>query len=189
MASISFAGKKIGLFGIQGSGKTFAALKILSGFRAPLIYRITSDFDNLPNAIIFKPTDKYADLDLFLHTAKNWGTNGKIDAVVLDEADLFMTETRLTQGILNEMILLHKHFGDIAVVLISRRPQDIPVKVFGSCHVLLIFATDEPGARSKLSALHSDFEHLLPLLKFEEHNFILKEVSKPPVLYNPLPAA
>jgi hypothetical protein len=186
MVKFEFAGKKIGIFGIQGSGKTYFARKILANFRAPFIYRVSGDFDNEPNAVIFKPTDKYLDLDTFLHTAKYWATMHKIDAIILDECDLFTTETRLQQGILNEIVLMHRHMGNAALILISRRPQDIPQKIFETCHYVVNFAIDAPIARRKFTELHADYDVLLPRLDFAAHNFIVKEIGQPPRLFNPI---
>jgi len=180
-----FVNKKIGVFGIQQSGKTHFARELLKCFRAPFVYRLTGDFDNVENAIIFKQTDKYGDLDLFLATAKRLGTAGKIDAVVLDEFDLFATESRLSQGLLNEMILMHAHFN-LSIVLLSRRPQDIPSKVFESCHIIVNFIIDGPAAKRKFIDLHADYETLMPHLQFEKHNYILKELGRPPLLFEAL---
>lgn len=139
----------------------------------------------MPNAVIFKQTDKYKDLDLFLATAKIWGTNGKIDAIVLDEADLFMTEARIEQGLMNEMVLMHRHFN-LAFIIISRFPQDVPRKVFESCHAIVNFAVDAPVVRRKFEDLHPDYSVLLPQLDFARHNFIIKELGEAPRLYSPL---
>lgn len=177
--------KKIGIFGIQGSGKTHFARELLKQFRAPFIYRLTGDFDNVENAVIFKQTDKYRDLDLFLATAKIWGTNGKVDAIVLDEADLFMTESRLAEGLMNEMVLMHRHFN-LAFILISRRPQDIPSKVYESCHYIVTFSIDAPGVRRKFKDFHPDYETLMPKLDYARHNFIIKALGEAPRLYSPL---
>jgi hypothetical protein len=185
--ALDWANKKIGIFGIQGSGKTHFARELLKQFKAPFIYRITGDFDNVDNAVIFKQTDKYLDLDFFLDTAKRLGINGKIDAIVLDEADLFMTEARIEQGILNELLLMHRHFN-LAFILISRAPQDIPRKVFESCHYIVNFKADAPLIRKKFIDLHEDYKGLLPLLDFDRHNFIIKEIGNPPKLYSPLTA-
>lgn len=182
---MDFSNKKIGIFGIQGSGKTFFATKLLSQFKAPFVYRLTPDFDNVENAIIFKQTDKYRDLDFFLATAKRLGQNGKIDAIVLDESDLFMTEARIEQGILNEMLLMHRHFN-LAFIIISRAPQDIPRKVFESCHYIINYMLDAPLVRKKFEDLHADYKTLLPQLDFNRHNFIIKEIGQPPKLYSPI---
>ena len=139
----------------------------------------------MENAIIFKRTDKYLDLDLFLDTARRLGVNGKIDALVLDEADLFMTEARIEQGILNELLLMHRHYN-LAFILISRAPQDIPRKVFESCHYIVNFKADAPLIRKKYYDLHEDYKTLLPCLDFNQHNFIIKEIGNPPRLFNPL---
>lgn len=182
---MDISNKKIGIFGIQGSGKTHFARELLKSFRKPFIYRLTGDFDNLDNALIFKQTEKYADLDLFLAAAKKKGIMGEIDAVVLDEADLFLTEARISQGLMNEMVLMHRHFN-LAFILISRAPQDIPRKVFESCHFIINFKCDAPLIRKKFIDLHEDYEKLLPLLDYARHNYILKEIGQPPILCQPL---
>ena len=177
--------KKVLIFGIQGSGKTHFARRLIAEYQNAFIYRVTGDFDNMsPQGqapTIFKPTDKYLDLDLFLLTAKRLGERRKIDAVVLDELDLFTVETRLEQGPLNEWVLMHRH-NNCAFVGISRRPQDIPSKIFESAHVIVTFALDAPAVARKLRDLHADYEFLLPHLSIEKHNFIIKELGKPPVL-------
>lgn len=178
--------KKIGVFGINGSGKTYAVRQLMRHFKAPLVYRITDDFDNEPdNVKIFKPTDKYADLDLFLYTAQSWGRAKKIDCVVLDEFDLF-TNRFLEQGSpLNEMVALHRH-DNLSMIFISRRPQDVPAKVYESLHHLFVFATEGPGAVKKLTEIHGDFERLLPSLSIERHNFVYKQHGMPPSLCAPI---
>jgi len=179
-----FREKKVIILGIQGSGKTHFAKKLLSTFSRPFVYRVTSDYDYMETpTLVFKPTDKYLDLDLFLITGKRLGSQKKIDALVLDELDLFTTESRLEQGELNEWVLLHRH-NNAAFVGISRRPQDIPGKVFESAHYVINFALDAPACTRKFCDLHADYEHLLPMLSIEKHNFIVKEVGKPPVLFD-----
>ena len=187
---LDFREKKTLILGIQGSGKSHFARWLIGAFYNPLIYRVTDDFDNVNEQgkappTIFKPTDKYLDLDLFIQTAKRLGTNKKIDAVFFDELDLFLTDTRLGQGFMNELVLMHRHFN-LAFVGISRRPQDIPGKVFESSHIIVNFALDAPLARKKLIDLHPKYADLLPLVKYEAHNFIVKELGQEPVLYAPL---
>lgn len=178
--------KKIGVFGINGSGKTYFVRRLLQNFKAPLVYRITDDFDNEPNNVkIFKPTDYYQDLDLFLHTAKSWGRAKKIDCVVLDEFDLF-TGRFIEQGSpLNELIALHRH-DNLSMIFISRRPQDVPAKVYQNLHHLFVFATEGTGAVKNLRELHPDFEVLLPQVSLERHNFVYKQHGMPPALCAPI---
>jgi hypothetical protein len=187
---LDFKDKKIMIFGIQGSGKTHFAKKVMGQFFNPLVYRVTPDFDNMgPQGggppTIYKPTDKYLDLDGFLITAERLGQRKKIDAVVIDELDLFTTEARLERGPLNEWVLMHRH-NNCAFIGISRRPQDVPSKIFESAHVIVVFALDAPIVHRKLCDLHPDYELLLPHLSLEKHNFILKEIGKAPVLCNPV---
>jgi len=178
--------KKIGIFGVPGSGKTHFAKQLIKGFNSPFIYRVTEDFDNEgENVKIFKPTDKYLDLDLFLHTAKTWGQHRKIDCMVIDEFDLFAQRSLEPGTLLNEMVILHRH-NNLSEIYISRRPQDIPNKVFEMMHHIFLFALEGTNALEKFTKLDARFEPLLPYLSMENHNFIHKELMKPPELHKPI---
>lgn len=182
----NLSGKKIGIIGIQGTGKTFFARKLLQYFKAAFVYRITADFDNEPdNVFLFEQTDKYRDLDFFLMQCKRLGQKKIIDAFVIDEFDLFATEARLEQGLLNELVTMHRNYN-LSFVWLSRRPQDIPSKVFESSHFVVVFKIEGPSAIRKLTELHPKFAELMPLLDFDRHNFIVKELGKEPVLCGPL---
>ena len=178
--------KKIGIFGVPGSGKTHFAKRLLQSFNSPLIYRVTSDFDNEgENVKIFKPTDIYHDLDLFIRTVKTGGSRGKIDCMVIDDFDLFAQRCLELGSPLNEMVLMHRHWG-ISEIYVSHRPQDIPQKVFENMHHTFVFPLEGELATDKLTKWDARFADLLPYLSMERHNFIHKELMKPPALCAPI---
>lgn len=184
---MELAGKKFGVFGLGGSGKSFFLEHLLKQFRTPFIYRTTGDFDNVENAIIFKPTDKYLDMDLFLLSARKLAINGKIDAILIDDAEIFMTDTRLKQGIMLEMQTMHRNYG-LAFGISSKRPQNLPSSIFDSCYAVFLFSIEAPSAVRKFVDFHPGYADLIPRLDYARHNFIAKETGHAPYLCKPLQA-
>jgi predicted AAA+ superfamily ATPase len=67
---MDLTGKKIGIFGIQGSGKTILAKKLIRSFRKPIIYEVNPDF-RTENCMIYKPSNLGAEtLNIFCGKVK-----------------------------------------------------------------------------------------------------------------------
>ena len=65
----------------------------------------------------------------------------------------------------------------------ARRPQSLPTELVETSHFLFVFALEGKNAKDHLRAIHSDFKELLDELSSDKHNFILKELGKPPQVY------
>lgn len=193
---INLKNTKICLYGIQGSGKTyFAEKRIVKTFRHPIIYLMHQDeFQNChPNAEIISPKNEDGTLDASTQTLNKWAkmikeraNKGEVDAFIIDESDLFIPKDfRQIQKYsqLHDLIINHRHYG-LAMVFITRRPQELPTVIVEQSEHTFIFAIDGKNVREHLSKLHKDMGRLLDKLSKNEHNFIYKTLGKPPMLYN-----
>lgn len=178
---MDLTGKKIGIFGIQGSGKTILARKLIRSFRKPIVYEVNPDFRN-DNCMIYKPANLTpALLDAFCGKVKQLALKKKCDCFVIDEFDMFCQGNLSIPPNLNDLVLNHRHYG-LAIIFISRRLQDIPAKIVESCHHLFVFKIEGLNAVQRLKGIHPDFEQMMSQLDYNKHNFIHKELGNAPVV-------
>jgi len=197
--------KKVGVFGIQGSGKTyFSEHALIKSFKHPFVYLLhPEDFKSCGNNVsIYTPYKMVkgqriidrstAHLDRVMGEFIIQAKKGKYDAFVLDEASTFLPKNLAT--LQNEApniidaIDSHRHYGlkkgeGFAIVYMARRPQSLPTELVETSHFLFVFALEGKNAKDHLKAIHSDFSDLLGQLTVEKHNFILKELGKAPQIY------
>jgi len=173
--------KKIGIFGIQGSGKTILARKLIRTFRKPIVYEVNPDFRQ-DNCMIYKPKDlTLATLDNFCAKVKQLALKKKCDCFIIDEFDMFCQGQMSLPTNLNDLVMNHRHYG-LAMIFISRRLQDIPAKIVESCHHLFVFKIEGFNALQRLKSVHPDFEQAMSLLDYNKHNFVHKELGNSPVV-------
>jgi len=197
--------KKVGVFGIQGSGKTyFVEHALIKSFKKPFIYLMhPEDFQSCGNNVsVYIPTKilkgkriidrSVQHLDRVMGHFIEEAKKGKYDAFILDEASTFLpknlsTLQREAPNII-DAIDSHRHYGKkkgegFSFVFMARRPQSLPTELVETSHFLFIFALEGKNAKDHLKAIHSDFKDLTEQLSVEKHNFILKELGKPPQIY------
>jgi hypothetical protein len=110
----------------------------------------------------------------------------KYDCIVIDEADLFIPkDMRTLQRYPNILDLMdnHRHYG-LAIVYISRRPQDINTGFVETSENLFLFAIEGKNVNSYMKDVHQDYETLMPQLKKENHNFIYKHLGESPRIFS-----
>lgn len=197
--------KKVGIFGIQGSGKTyFVEHTLIKAFKKPFVYLMhPEDFTTCKNNVaVYIPTKiikgkrvldrsvQHLDrvMGKFIEDAKK----GKYDAFILDEASTFLPKNLVTlqkeAPNIIDAIDSHRHYGKkkgegFAFVFMARRPQSLPTELVETSHFLFIFALEGKNAKDHLKSIHSDFSDQLEVLTVDKHNFILKELGKPPAIY------
>ena len=97
----------------------------------------------------------------------------------------FRTNFEIPSNI-NDLIINHRHYN-LALCLISRRPQDIPTKIVESCHFVFIFKIDGANVKKKFKDIHEGIPVLLDKLDYKTHNFITKELGEEPFISKPVP--
>jgi hypothetical protein len=197
MNTSKFANKKIFIGGIQGSGKTWAGRYLVSRtFKHTIGVRITRDFDDLKNITLVEGGNnpQYV-LEQLAHQliilGKMHEKNAKdnpmpYDCLLVEEADLFFQNNFEIGAAMNDLILMHRHYG-LAIIFITRRPQDIPARVVESCHYLMVFKIEGQNVMKKFDAVDPKIQMLLTQVDYNRHNFVMKELGKEPLLHKPLP--
>ena len=194
---------KTGVFGIQGSGKTYLVEhNLITSFKKPIVYLMhPEDFKSCKsNVTVYIPMkkikgkmmiDKSAEhLDKFLgEVIELIKKENKYDAVIIDEADLFLPkDTRALQKYpnINDLVDNHRHYGKegIGFIYITRRPQDISTMIVETSEHLFLFAIEGKNINAYMRAVHQDYEELMPQLKKQNHNFIHKQLGEKPKIFS-----
>lgn len=190
MATSTFKGQKACIFGIQGSGKTHWAKKCYAKFKKPIIFQVNEDdgWAELDDIYVYKANRNKVKEEFFafISKARDWALAGKIDLIIVDEADLFFQSNWEIDSNLLDLVLNHRHFGKEGVALwfLTRRPQDIPTKIVESSKFLVIFKLEGFNAIQRFKDINPKLPELIEQLDYETHNFIVKEIGKDPKIYN-----
>lgn len=200
--SIDFREQKTAILGIQGSGKSELARYIARKFKAPLVYRVNPDWDDQTNVLIYKPTQFLGEFKDFCHYSRKWAIAGKIDCIIIDEADLFLKGNYDINEDLHDLILNHRHRGrklrsglfsgkkrgyGVALILITRRPQDIPTKIIESSKFLCVFKLEGDNAVKKLNNIKSGFGDSIANLNMDRYEFYFKKIGDDPIKCTAIP--
>lgn len=202
---------KTGVFGIQGSGKTYMVEhELVKSFKKPFVYLLhPEDFKSCgKNVEIYIPTisverngkivqvmDRNPEtlnkvLGHFIEACKK----GKYDAFILDEASTFLPKDyRTLQKYPNiiDFIDNHRHYGKqtargygTAFIYMARRPQAISTEITETSEYLILFAIDGVNVRDYFKHLHGDFPEKMDQLQKDKHNFIVKELGHSPIIFD-----
>lgn len=178
-------GVHVNIFGSKGSGKTYSAIKVAkSCFKAPLVYRMSDDFDN-EDVVLFPPRNYIDDLDPFIHKVKHLAKHGVIDAVIFDEADMLFPSNKPLTPIQKELVDKHRHFP-CSVVFISRRPQNLNSMIAEEGHFTSVYAIEGDNVIMKLNRINKEFGDMVQSLEYKDYRCVLKELGKPPIIKEPI---
>lgn len=197
---VDWKGHKTCIFGIQGSGKSMWMMEIYREFKHPIVFVVNEDdarkWAKLPGIYIWKanratPEKTLADFKTFIETCRKWAMEGKIDLIIIDEADMFFRSNYDIDPSLNDIVLNHRHMGSagnegVALWLATRRPQDIPTKIVESSRYLVVFKLEGSNAIDRFKEINPKIPDLIKRLRYDKHDFIFKEIGKDPVIHKPL---
>ncbi len=182
---------KIGILGLQGSGKTYFTKKILKLYKKPVVFQINKDdkYQNDKKILVYQaesPKEFWKFINFVKPILKEQAMSKeiKIDCIVIDEADLFIHNNFLVNAHddFNELIANHRHYK-VSLIFISRRPQDISAKVLESCKHIIIFPLQGANAKKKLEQIYQGMGRMSYKLKYKEYSFIYKKIGEEPKIY------
>jgi hypothetical protein len=192
--------KKIFVAGVTGSGKTyFTENHLLKGFKTPLV--ITpheEDYTKAHKGVLVHHLKPYStdNLNRFIKDyVEPLAKKGEIDAFFIDEADMIIPKSiqllQMSYSKIYDMFINHRHWKKqnglgLALGCITRRPQEMNTMFIEQSHHLFIFALEGKNVNQHLSAIHKDFDILLPKLDVDKHNFIHKQLGKAPAIHEPI---
>ncbi len=186
-------GQKNCVFGTQGSGKTvFSQSGLATQFDNPLIFVVNKDdvagWLAIPQAHVYVAENRLAlgpEFAKFMRWAHGLAMKGKIDAIFIDEADLFYNTNYDLDPVSLDLTLNHRHIGPegTAIVLITRRPQDIPTKTVESSRNLFIFKLEGANAIKRFNEINPKIPPLIEEISYDQHNFVVKELGEDPYIH------
>ena len=184
-----FKDHKACIFGIQGSGKTVWTKQFYKNFKKPIVYSINDDDDwsKQPKVYVYKANRRKLkeDFDLFIKKCRTWALQGKIDLIIIDEADLFFQSNWHLNSEMQDLVLNHRHMK-VAIWFITRRPQDIPTKIVESSKNLIVYKLEGFNAIKRFDDIHPKLKELIGKLDFKKYNFVHKEIGEEPTIQKPL---
>lgn len=179
---------KFQIYGIQGSGKTYFTKKLIESgiFKKPIVYIVNKDDDyqKVSKLYAYEPKNVLNEFQGFIIWARKLALEGKIDCIVIDEADLFLRYNFevSTFDELNDLLLNHRHYK-VSMVFISRRPQDLPTKIVESCKHTFIFKLEGANALKKFNDIEAGLGDKIKKLDYKSHSFYYKHIGDPAVFY------
>lgn len=178
-------GCKICVFGLQGSGKSFFVENyLLNKFEHPIVYLMhREDFQRRGNHVkIIVPQDDDGNVDTSMRTLNKWckeikeeAIAGNVDALIIDEADLFiLKDFRGLQkfSYFHDLIINHRHYNDLSLVFITRRPQELPTMITEQSAHYFIFHIAGKNVKEHLDRIYDRLGFLASNLKRKEYKFI-----------------
>lgn len=190
-----FRSHKACIFGIQESGKTHWARTMYKHFKRPIVYSVNDDdgWKQQKGIVVWEGDIKNvrADFKKFVSWVQKLAREGKIDLIIVDEADMVLQGNWDIDDDMGDLVLNHRHMGSgknkgVALWFLTRRPQDIPTKIVESSKHLIIFKLEGKNAIDRFSEIHPDIPRLIKKVSYEKHNFVYKELGKEPVMHKPL---
>lgn len=179
--ALNLKAKAIIIAGIQGTGKTYF-VKYLSRFFNSVVYSPYPEEWSNEDVIYVKTVDFIKEFPTWCNKFINLAKKNKINLVIIDDADLiFRTHFDVCQSF-REMHIKRRHLGQgLALAYVTRRPQDIPTKIYGSCEFWALFSNNSPQVIDLLNKLHSGLGDITSQLDYNSYEFLLKEIGKEPV--------
>lgn len=174
--------QKLMVMGLQGSGKTHYSREIIkrNNYNVLVYSPHQHDFKNEPdNFIYFKFYDFVKDFEGFCKYAIELGKQKLIDGVLIDEFDLILKNNYDLKQNTTDLFINHRHYN-VFLIAVSRRPQDIPAKIFESAKYMVCFALQGENVKTKFNNIYKGFGDMILNLNYETHEYIFKEIGKPP---------
>lgn len=178
---------KITIIGMQGSGKTILAKKLIKLFKNPLVYGVyPEEWADAPERVNLYPVKSYSveAFNEFAGELINFQKTDKkpYDCLFIDDADLFFKTNFDVYENINRLFISQRQLG-LTLIFASKRPQNLSTKVYENSDYTFAFATEGINVKKYFENLHENMKMLLPKLSREKHNFILKQIGKEPKLF------
>lgn len=176
---------KICIIGMQGSGKTTLAKKIVRTFKKPLVYGVyPEEWIHEPQKIriyippSFTPEAFEEFARILIAEQVNYKT---FDCLLIDDADLFFNSNFSRYPSTNRLFISQRQLG-LSLIFVSKRPQNLSTKIYENSDYIFIFAIEGVNVKKYVYNLHEEMKNLVPQLSRKNHLFIIKEIGKPPLI-------
>lgn len=172
------------VIGLQGSGKTYFSNMLIDrrAYRVFVYTHNAIEFEKMNDNFLIADAKKWT-IEQFSETAIQLAKEGAIDGVFFPEFDFNVSNNFEITPHLNDMMITHRHY-DMFVLINTRRPQDIPAKIFESSKYVVCFSMDGENAKKKLNGYFKGLGDDVANLKYGSWEAYIKEIGELPVLHN-----
>lgn len=190
---VKFKNQKTVILGMNGSGKTeFGKWLCATQFKRPVWFLVNhDDLKGMPKNVViaFSETKTIKELNQTVEAVMKLAEENKVDAIIIDEADLFLdnnADVDKYQAI-RELVILQRH-KNLSVVVMSRRPANLPTKLYETSDNVVIFASPRSdNVERKFKSLDKELPEMVSTLQKGDYRYIIFTVGKIPQFYNPIP--
>ena len=175
--------RRILIFGLNGTGKTYLAKKLSDYFRA---FVITLNPDEWKEKDVVVGECRIVDdfkfwLDALLNKSIIQKLN--LNCVILDDFDTYFDSHFESLPSFQNLIFRNRHIHKgVTIIAITRRPQNIPAKYYEVFDILVAFANTSPNVFKKLNEIKEGLGDLVRNLTIESHKFVWYEAGKEPII-------
>lgn len=187
--------QKLVIVGLNGSGKTeFGKFIVKKSFKRCVWVLINPDDmkgmpSNVTAVISTDRENRIKEIDGIIGDVIKLAKEGKVDGLVLDEADLFLNDNAEIKKFanINDMVILQRHHG-LGVIIMSRRPANLPTMLYETSDTVILFASPRSdNVDRKLKPLHRDLAPMVSTLRKGDYKFVTITTGENPILHNPIP--
>jgi len=169
--------KKFLVAGLQGTGKTYLVKRLARFFTNVAVYTPHPDEWKASAVVVFDMDDFVEDFSTVTKLLKKFKT--RFDCLIIDEADMLFETQFDVEKTLNDIIINHRHYG-LSVMFSTRRPQNIPAKIYNQFENLMLFSIEAPHVRDLLNRYYEGLGDMVSNLNYGSHNFVFKKIGEAP---------
>lgn len=177
------------IMGIQGSGKTELGKKFAEDMKKSIWVLINlDDAKGMPKNVklVSLPKKSFEEMDELCKVVIDLGKQNKCNCLIIDEADMLIPKNieKLQKfRSIHDLLINHRHYG-LAVVFMTRRPQDLITLVVESSEHSFIFALpNSDNIYRKMKHLDDSIPEMMKdNLTKANHRFIHKKLGDKPIL-------
>lgn len=170
--------------GLHQSGKTYLAKYIskIGNYKTLVFSPYEEEWIN-ENVYYVKTNDYVKDFPKWCKNIINMAKKDEINLVIFDDADMLFRSHLDTSPELRTLVTGNSHFGSkgLGIIWITKRPQDIPTRIYNLCQIIAFFPMESPQVIKLLNNIYDGLGDTVKMLKWGTYEFILKKLGEKPI--------
>jgi len=169
--------KKILIFGLNGTGKTYLAKHLSRYFKTFVITMNSYEWKN--ENVVVGECKLIEDYKFWCDFVVSNYNKLKVNLVILDDFDVFFEHHLETLPSFQNLVYRNRHMG-LSVIAITRRPQNLPAKYWEAFDILVGFTVHSPTTVQKLNQIYPSLGDMVAKLQIGSYKFVWYDGKNPP---------